>query len=103
MNPRVPVRLQPRRPSAHFLKKKANSLRPATSDSDKRSLYGTEENNLRLAHIFFVILVLHLILVIGICLFNYFMRAKKTLKLSVTSHDVTFSYLAPPEGGARGT
>jgi len=82
MKPSLSVRLQPRRPSAHFSKQKASSLRQVASDSDERGLYGTEENNLRLAHAFFVILALHLILVVGICLFKYYTRAKKTLKTS---------------------
>jgi hypothetical protein len=101
MKPRASVGLQPRRPSAHFFKQKASSLRPVTSDSDERDLYGTEENNLRLAHIFFVVLFLHLVLVIGVCLFNYCTRAKKTLKPSVASHVASHTLCLLKERGGK--
>gem|GEM_PF-1308037 len=68
MKPRASAHLQPCRPPAHFFRKGTGSPCPATSGSDEKGLDGTEKNSLRLAHVFFIILALHLVLVVVICL-----------------------------------
>lgn len=91
---RVFTRLQLCRTPTHFFEERVDPLRLAASNPDEQGQYGKKENssrlanNLRLTRIFFVILALHFILVVGVCLFfDYHTRSREVPqgRLQVTS------------------
>lgn len=99
---RVFTRLQSCRTPTHFFEERVDALRLAASNPDEQGQYGKKENssglanNLRLTRIFFVILALHFILVVGVCLFfDYHTRPRGVPQGAAAS----YLYHALPDGG----
>ncbi|QQY08835.1 MAG: hypothetical protein JMM76_02310 [Candidatus Xiphinematobacter sp.] len=99
---RVFTRLQSCRTPTHSFEERVDSLRLAASNPDEQGQYGKKENssglanNLRLTRIFFVILALHFILVVGVCLFfDYHTRPREVPQGAAAS----YLYHALPDGG----